>query len=58
VVFLGFFGIELTLEFVSVIGDQPSQPAALACRASYTGIRTVPYTTVAETRRWLGIPRP
>ena len=36
------FGIELMLESVSVIADQPSSPASLACRASYTGIRTVP----------------
>jgi integrase len=35
-------GIELTLDIVSVISDQPSSPATLACQAGNTVRRTAP----------------
>jgi len=38
----GSLGIELTPVIVSVIGDQPSPPATLACRAGNTVHRTAP----------------
>jgi hypothetical protein len=40
--FLASLGIELTLEIVSVISDQPSLPATLACQAGNTVRRTAP----------------